>query len=90
MFKDLIDFYYKRGNHEEALKFLTDLVDELENDNTDQKQRQKIDHGVKILVIYYLKKLSNPQLDVIFTYTDWLLNRHNDSIKEILSSIFFL
>ncbi|EDV08351.1 vacuolar assembly protein VPS39 [Saccharomyces cerevisiae RM11-1a] len=89
MFKDLIDFYYKRGNHEEALKFLTDLVDELENDNTDQKQRQKIDHGVKILVIYYLKKLSNPQLDVIFTYTDWLLNRHNDSIKEILSSIFF-
>lgn len=72
-----------------ALKFLTDLVDELETDNTDQKQRQKIEHGIKILVIYYLKKLSNPQLQVLFTYSDWLLERNADSIKEILSSIFF-
>ncbi|CAI4057579.1 Vam6p SKDI_04G1680 [Saccharomyces kudriavzevii IFO 1802] len=89
MFKDLIDFYYKRGNHEEALRFLTGLTDELESDDTDQKQRQKIEHGIKILVIYYLKKLSNPQLDVLFTYTDWLIERHSGSIQEILSSIYF-
>ncbi|EJS44373.1 vam6p [Saccharomyces arboricola H-6] len=89
MFKDLIDFYYKRGDHEKALKFLTDLVDELESDDTDQTQRKKIEHGIKILVIYYLKKLSNSQLDVLITYTDWLLQRHKESIQEIISSIYF-
>ncbi|CAI1934501.1 hypothetical protein SEUBUCD646_0D01690 [Saccharomyces eubayanus] len=89
MFKDLIDFYYKRGNHEEALKFLTNLVGELESDNTEEKQRQKIEHGVKILVIYYLKKLSNSELGVLFKYTDWLLKRNNGSIQEIISSIYF-
>lgn len=83
MFQDLVCFYFQRKEHTEALKFLTDLADDLPQ----EPNKQELQSGVKLLVIDYLKKLSDENLNLIFQYSDWLLER-SSSKRSTLESIF--
>lgn len=83
MFQELVDFYFGRGMHADALKFLTDIITSMDNDGN----TVKFQDGVKILVIDYLKKLSLKYQDLLFRYTDWLLKRFGKD-PALIESIF--
>ncbi|QLG71624.1 hypothetical protein HG535_0B06700 [Zygotorulaspora mrakii] len=76
-FQELVDFLSKRGKHEEALGFLTDLY-------IDAEGHDELREGIRLLVLNYLKNLSGEFLQIIFKYTEWLLQRFSpkDSILE--------
>jgi len=57
MINELIDFYYKKGLHEEALNLLVDLCQETQM--------------APDLVVKYLQKLKNDNLELILKYADW-------------------
>lgn len=80
MFQELVYFYFQKGKHVDALEFLTSLC-------TSESSHQLQD-GIKILVIDYLKKLTQEYLELIFRYTDWLQERFEDPKENILESIF--
>ncbi|QLL33284.1 hypothetical protein HG536_0E01950 [Torulaspora globosa] len=83
MFQELVCFYFQRKEHVEALKFLTDLFDDLQK----KVDGEKLQDGVKLLVIDYLKKLPKEYQSLVFQYSDWLFAR-SDSKGNILESIF--
>lgn len=83
MFQELVSFYYQRKEHTEALKFLTDLLLDLEP----KKDHKELENSVKLLVIDYLKRLPGENIDLIFKYTDWLL-KNFDTDKSTLESVF--
>lgn len=56
MINELIDFYFKKGLHEQALGLLVELSK---------------DSQVPDLVVRYLQKLKNEHLDLILKYADW-------------------
>lgn len=83
MFQELVGFYFQRNEHVEALKFLTDLSEDLQK----KEHSESLQDGVKLLVVDYLKKLPKDYQSLIFKYTDWLFAR-SDSKKAILETIF--
>lgn len=83
MFQELIDFYYHKKQHVCALEILTHLEEEVD----EVKDPNQLEESIKMLVIDYLKKLSNDSLNIIFQYTDWLLERFGEG-EIIMSSIF--
>lgn len=83
MFQELVSFYFQREEHVEALKFLTDLYEDLHK----KTDGERLQNGVKVLVTDYLKKLPKECQGLIFQYTDWLFER-SDSKADILESIF--
>lgn len=83
MFQELVDFYFGRSMHADALKFLTNIIANMDQD----ENTIKFQDGVKILVIDYLKKLPAGYQELLFEYTDWLLGRFDKDIV-ILESIF--
>ncbi|CCF59366.1 hypothetical protein KAFR_0G03340 [Kazachstania africana CBS 2517] len=89
LFEELIDFYFQRGRHTEALEFLTsEFFNEAETGAT----RDEIKGKIKILVIAYLTKVPSDFLDIIFKYTSWLLENFKattDEHEDILASILF-
>ena len=84
LYQELLDFSYMRGEHENSLKFLSTLI----NDTSVSASVPDIKENVKLLMVVYLKKLSNKDLKIIFSYTDWLINQYPDSKEGILLSIF--
>lgn len=82
--QELVDFYYQREKHELALSLLTSMSKEFGNDNN----TKELDNVTKILIIQYLQKLDRKWLEVIFSYTDWLIQKFTSSKQEVLSSIF--
>ncbi|QLQ80842.1 hypothetical protein HG537_0E01970 [Torulaspora globosa] len=83
MFQELVSFYFQRKEHAQALKFLTDLFEDLQK----KVDGEKLQYGIKLLVIDYLKKLPKEYQQLVFDYSDWLLARSN-SKSNILESIF--
>ncbi|CAL9737908.1 vacuolar morphogenesis protein 6 [Monosporozyma servazzii] len=81
MFSDLIDFFYQKKMHHEALEFLfNDINNEKSQDGTSESN----------LIVSYLKRLPNENLKDLFHYLTKLLDRISD-IKirnEIIISIF--
>jgi hypothetical protein len=75
-YQELIDFYFNKGLHTQALKQLRALSDD-ENIN---KQFKGPSSTVK-----YLQKLGNDNLDVIFEFATWPI-----SVKESFGSAIFL
>lgn len=74
MLTELIDFYYKKGLHEEALSLLLEL----------SKQSHNPD-----LVVKYLQKLKNEDIKLIFKYADEPINEMESyGIEIFLNSQF--
>lgn len=65
-FQDLIDFFYSRKLHEQALKFMVHLEDYVPSIPLD---------SVMKLVFNYICQLKNENLDVIFEYLKWLFSQ---------------
>lgn len=84
MFQELVCFYHQRKEHEQALRFLTNLATDLDQ----TQENQKLQTGFKLLVIDYLKQLSGKNLHLIFEYTDWILERYG-SKRTTLEAVFF-
>lgn len=59
MLNELIDFYYKKGLHEQALSLLVELSNQSHNPD---------------LVVKYLQKLKNEDIKLIFKYADGPIN----------------
>ncbi|CDH10922.1 related to Vacuolar morphogenesis protein 6 [Zygosaccharomyces bailii ISA1307] len=83
MFQELVDFYFQRGMHNNALEFLTNMIINMDqNDNS-----IKLQDGVKVLIIDYLKRLPVENENLLLQYTKWLLQRFGVD-TAILESIF--
>lgn len=75
--KELLDFYYGRGLHSEALKMLFELSTKAEGSTTKSIWKSPS------LTIQYLQKLSNDHLELILEYSTWLLTGEDfDVIKN--------
>ncbi|GAV52558.1 hypothetical protein ZYGR_0AG05490 [Zygosaccharomyces rouxii] len=83
MFQELVDFYFGRSMHADALEFLTNLITTMDqSDNT-----IKFQDGVKVLVVDYLKKLPLEYQGLLFHYLDWLLKRFGMD-SALMESVF--
>ncbi|EGV66606.1 vacuolar carboxypeptidase Y [Yamadazyma tenuis ATCC 10573] len=65
--KELLDFYFGRKLHKEALEMLYKLAHE-DNDNEALESG-----GISHLTIQYLQKLGNIELGLVFEHSKWLL-----------------
>lgn len=82
--RELLDFYYGRGLHEEALKTLYDLAHEKTGEQrNDDNKVQGPD-----LSIEYLQKLGNENLDLICKSATWILAEDPSKMIERASLIF--
>lgn len=82
LYEQLIDFYYIKGRHGDALGLLKDLYH-----NVGFGYDNSLKYGIRYLVVGYLKRLSDEELDLIFHYCNWLIDNFEDH-KDILISIF--
>lgn len=84
MYKELIDFYYYKGMHHDALEFLFDF----HGHSKDEQSEANI--NARDFIIKYLMLLPNEKLDDLFYYLTKLLGTINDIHvrNEILVSIF--
>lgn len=87
MFKELIEFFYKRGKHVEALKFIITLNRQLDSIEDEHKEI-KLSENISLLVFNYLKNLSFEHLDIIFEYTSWLLSHGKITPSTIFQELF--
>lgn len=71
--KELLDFYYGRGLHKDALEMLFKLSHDEDIHNDFEEYLQGPD-----LTIQYLQKLSNDDLELIFQFSFWILTEFKD------------
>lgn len=87
--KELLDFYYGRSLHKEALEMLKKLAhdkDSIEHDDEFDEFLRRPD-----LTIQYLQKLDNIKLDLVFEYATWVLNEQNSIENRIdMCSLIFM
>ncbi|CAR26573.1 hypothetical protein ZYGR_0H03910 [Zygosaccharomyces rouxii] len=83
MFQELVDFYFGRSMHADALEFLTNLITSMDQDDN----TVKFQDGVKVLVVDYLKKLPLEHQGLLFHYLDWLLKRFGKD-SALMESVF--
>lgn len=84
--KELLDFYYGRHLHKDALEMLYKLShEEKENSNPHDESDEEYDNFVKgpDLTIQYLQKLTQEELDLVFQFSYWILLEENDINKVI-------
>lgn len=87
MHQELVDFYYQRGLHADALTYLISLTEKDGNDIN----KDKIKNMVKVLVIKYLQSMSDEFILEIFHYTEWLIEvfgLNKEAKLAILKDIF--
>lgn len=77
--KELLDFYFTRNLHREALEMLHDLAHKDITDHEDQFDEFLTGPS---LTIQYLQKLTNQELDLIFEFACWVLNESPDDMME--------
>lgn len=68
--KELLDFYFGRKLHREALQMLYDMSHQDHEDHDDE-----LDDLIRSpdLTIQYIQKLGNPQLDLVLEFAQWVL-----------------
>lgn len=81
----LLDFYYGRELHDDALAMLKDLAHD--QDNVQENQFEKLLCG-PILTVRYLQKLTNENLDLVFKYSSWILKENPSTVSEQAELIF--
>lgn len=82
---ELLDFYFGRRLHEDALKMLSKLAhEEVKGHEND------FDHFLRgpDLTIRYLQRLTNEYLDVVFRYSHWVLTESPDEALNRAELIF--
>ncbi|EGW33175.1 uncharacterized protein SPAPADRAFT_50087 [Spathaspora passalidarum NRRL Y-27907] len=70
--KELLDFYYGRNLHDEALSMLHKLAHE----STDELVQGPT------LTIQYLQKLTGDHIDLVFKYAGWVLDECDEKVSE--------
>lgn len=83
--KELLDFYYTRGLHKEALNMLFDLAHTEISDHDDQFDEFLSGPS---LTIQYLQKLDNTELALILEFSCWVLRDYPDDTLENGKLIF--
>lgn len=83
--KELLDFYYGRGLHQDALIMLKELAHESKSHNADI-----LDEFIKSpsLTIAYLQRLGNKNLDLVFKFTRWVLGENENMLIKNSQAIF--
>ncbi|ODV70524.1 vacuolar carboxypeptidase Y [Hyphopichia burtonii NRRL Y-1933] len=76
--KELLDFYFGRKLHKDALEMLYKLAHE---EKKDDHEFDRFIGGVD-LTIQYLNKLGNEHLDLIFKFAHWVITEETDDIKH--------
>lgn len=83
--KELLDFYYARSLHEEALEMLYKLAHDegtIEHSNEDDN---KFDDFIKgpDLTIQYLRKLTDDNLYLVLKYSSWVIDQDKNAARPI-------
>ncbi|QBM89930.1 sorting protein 39 domain 2 [Metschnikowia aff. pulcherrima] len=80
----LLDFYFGRALHEEALRLLSNLASE----NVPEKGGSSEYLTGPDLTIQYMQRLTNEHLDLIFKYAHWVLSENAELAIENAKQIF--
>lgn len=75
----LLDFYYGRELHDDALAMLKDLAHD--DDQPNFNEFEKLLRS-PILSTRYLQKLTNEYLDLVFKYSTWILKECNSTVTQ--------
>lgn len=81
----LLDFYYGRELHDDALAMLKGLAHDL--DQADNNNFERLLCG-PTLSVRYLQKLTNEHLDLVFKYLYWILEENPSSVVAQAERIF--
>lgn len=81
--RELLDFYYCRGLHEDALKMLHKLSHQENNVQTSLGREFTAD-----LSVSYMLRLANKDLDIIFAYAKWVILAEEALASERALQIF--
>ncbi|SCU77660.1 LAMI_0A01904g1_1 [Lachancea mirantina] len=84
MYQELVDFYFYRGCHSDALALLRSLYDRL----NDKDDLQELQTSIMTLIIHYLRKLPSEYLETILQNAAWLLKEFPSQKEEIITDIF--
>lgn len=83
--RELLDFYFGRRLHREALTMLRRLAEDAPLDHTDEFDQYL--RGPD-LTVQYLQKLDNLQLALVFEYARWVLEANPEAKQSLCGSIF--
>ncbi|CUM66219.1 uncharacterized protein PRCAT00003879001 [Priceomyces carsonii] len=83
--KELLDFYYGRGLHKDALQMLYELSHHKPQDHDNEFDDFLLE---PTLTIQYLRKLSNEHLDLIFEYSKWAIQENPKTSMQNSELIF--
>lgn len=80
MYRELIDFYFTKNLHKDALDLLFDLGNNEDNDDGNSANINNNSGYLKgpIPTINYLQKLNNDYLDLIFEYCQWPISLNSE------------
>lgn len=83
--KELLDFYFGRGLHEDALKMMKEIAHE-----NNEPHGDSFDEYIKgpDLTISYLQRLGDENLDLIFEYAYWILTENKNLVVQNSQAIF--
>lgn len=83
--KELLDFYFGRGLHEDALNMMKKIAHEKSDSHADS-----FDEFIKgpSLTIAYLQRLGNENLDLVFKYAYWILTENESRQIQNFQAIF--
>lgn len=83
--RELLDFYFGRKLHEDALEMLKSLAQEGEGNHDDEFDRFL---NSPDLTISYLQKLTNENLDLVCKYSTWVIKETESKALERAELIF--
>lgn len=75
----LLDFYYGRELHDDALAMLKDLAHDDDQPSSNEFENLLIS---PVLSTRYLLKLTNEYLDLVFKYSTWILKETNFAVAQ--------
>lgn len=83
--KELLDFYYGRGLHKDALEMLHKLAHEDTNDHDDD-----FDEFLRgpALTVQYLQKLNGDDIGLIFEFAEWVIKENDETAYKDAEVIF--
>lgn len=83
--KELLDFYYGRGLHQDALEMLHKLAHENDVPKHLNKEDNNLDDYLRgsSLTIQYLLKLTDSHLNLVMKYADWVIDQDSQSARLI-------
>ncbi|KAG5417231.1 UTP21 [Candida metapsilosis] len=83
--KELLDFYYGRGLHREALEMMYNLAHDDKQVNHSNEDDNNYDDIIKspLLTVQYLSKLTNEHLSLILEYAKWVIDADSSNSEKL-------